>query len=253
MPCRYYFWTLILILVNCATFSPRRSEFKKGLEFYQQANFLEATKLFRSYYVEHPSSDTTLYYLYDCYRRLNQPEQEIRILEQLVNINSKDENVYLKLFYYYRKTARYNNLYELLIHLAPPIKSILDEHYTLTRRLYAEIVTGAAERSKSSDPVVFTVSKGYLPTCPDGKFYGNDTITNGNLIILLDRLIDPVYPQKFLVLKNISDHSFLYLPYMRLIHLGIIEFDPELNPGECASITMAAKAVANLKNSGFFD
>ena len=40
---------------------------------------------------------------------------------------------------------------------------------------------------------------------------------------------------------------------MRLIHLGIIEFDPELNPDEYASITMAVKAVANLKSRGLFD
>lgn len=253
MPCRYYCWTLILLSLNCATFSPRRSEFEKGLEFYQQADFRQASKLFRSYYVKHPDSDTTLYYLYDCYRRLNQPEKEITILEQLAKTNSKDENVYLKLFYFYRKTARYKNLYKLLVHLTPPIKDIFDKHYALTKMLYAEIITGAAPKSEYSDPVVFTASNGYLPIFPDGKFYGNDTITNGNLIILLDRLIDPIYPQNFLGMKNLSDHSFLYLPYMRLIHLGIIEFDPELNPDEYASITMAVKAVANLKSRGLFD
>lgn len=253
MPGRYYYCTLILAFINCAPFFHRRSEFEKGLEFYQQLNFREAAKHFDSHYVKHPSSDTTLYYLYDCFKRLNQPGQEIKVLERFAEIGSKDKTVYLNLFYYYRKMSRYNDLYKLLINLEPSIKDIFNERCVLTRRLYGEILSGATKKSVYSDPVIFAVSEGYIPVYPNGEFYADDTITNGNLIIILDRLVDPIYPHNFFKMKNISSSSFLYLPYMRLVQLGIIEYDPELNPDECASVIMAAKAVANLKNGGLID
>ncbi len=251
MSYRIYYW--ILIFVGCAAFFHRRSEFDKGLERYQQSNFQEAVIHFNAYYVKHPDSDTTLYYLYDCYKRLNQPERGASVLEQLVKAGTIDENVYSALFSYYRKTSRYKDLYTLLINLDAPIKDALNKRHVLTRRLYAEIISGATNKAIYSDPMVFAVSEGYIPLYPDGNFYDNDRITNGNLIILLDKLLDPIYPQKFFRMKNISSHSFLYLPYMRLVHFGIIEFDPELNPDEHASITTAVSAVTNLRNRGCID
>jgi len=170
-----------------------------------------------------------------------------------VKIGSIDEKVYLALFSYYHKTARYRDLYRLLINLDSPIQDTVNEHHILTRRLYAEILCGAQEKPVSSDPLVFVVSEGYIPPFPDGQSYENDPITIGNLIILLDKLVEPVYPKQFFKIKNISNRSFLYLPYMRLIELGIVELDPELNPEENASVTTTARAVANLKKRGFID
>lgn len=253
MSCRNYCWILILVSLHCATFLHRPSEFEKGLKLHQQAHFSEAAVHFNNYYVKHPDSDTTLYYLYDCYKQLSQPEQSARVLEQLVKIGSKDEKVYLALFSYYHKTARYRDLYRLLINLESPVQDTMDERHILTRRLYAEILCGAQEKPVNTDPLVFVTSEGYIPPFPDGQSYENDPITVGNLIILLDRLVDPVYPKQFFKMKNISNRSFIYLPYMRLVELGIIELDPELIPEENASITMTIRAVANLKRKGFID
>ncbi len=175
------------------------------------------------------------------------------MLEQLAKLRSKDENVYLNLFYFYRKTARYKSLYELLINLESHIENVFNKYYVLTRRLYAEIISGATSNRNNSDPVVFAVSEGYIPLCPDGKFYGDDTVTIGNFIILLDLLVDPCYPQNFFKMQKIPNNSFLYLPYMRLVHLGIIEFNQELDPDASTSITLAAKAIANLKKEGLLD
>jgi len=253
MPCRHCFLTLIFIVINCATLFHRPNEFEKGLKSYQQANFQEAAHHFSSHYVKNPHSDTTLYYLYNCYKQLSQLERGIEVLEQLVKIGSKDRNVYLNLFYYYRKTARYKNLYELISNLELHIGIILDECYVLTRKLYAEIISGATNRPSKFDPVIFAVSKGYIPLCPDGEFYADDTITLGNFIILLNLLVEPFYPQNFFRMQKMSNRSFLYLPYMRLVHLGIMEFDHELDPNESTPITVAAKAIANLKKRGLLD
>lgn len=253
MPCRHYCWILILASLHCATILRRPSEFEKGLKLYQQAHFHEASVHFNTYYSKHPNSDTTLYYLYDCYKQLNQPEQSARVLEQLAKIGSKDEKVYLALFSYYHKTSRYRDLYRLLINLDAPVQDTLNEHHILTRRLYAEILCGAQEKPVYTDPLVFVMSEGYIPPFPDGLSYENDTITIGNLIILLDKLVDPIYPKRFFRMKNISNRSFLYLPYMRLVELGIVELDPDLNPVENASIMMTVRALANLKKRGFID
>ncbi len=253
MPCRYYFWTLIVLFIGCATLFHRPSDFEKGLEFYQQSHFREAAKHFGSYYLKHPDSDTVLYYLYDCYRRLNNPERSVRVLEQLIIIGSTDENVYLNLVHHYRTSSRYKDLYKLLTSLTPPVEDKVNDYYGLTQRLYAEIISGATTESVHSDPMAFAVLEGYIPVCPDGKVYDTDTITNGNLIILLDRLVEPVYPQKFFRMENISNRSFLYLPYMRLVHLGIVEFDAALNPNAHALVTTAVKAVTNLKKRGLID
>lgn len=253
MPRRNYCWILVFVFLHCSTLLQHRSEFDKGLKLYQQSNFYEAALHFNAYYTKHPHSDTTLYYLYDCYKKLNQPERGALVLEQLVRTGSRDENVYMALFAYYHKTSRYDDLYKLLINLDNPIQDSFNERYVLTRQLYAEIICGATTKFVHSDPIVFAILEGYLPSFPDGETHMHDSITNGNLIILLDKLIEPVYPERFFKMKNIASSSFLYLPYMRLVHLGIVEFNRELDPGENAPITTAAQAVANLGKRGFID
>ncbi len=253
MPCRNYCWILIFVFLHCATLFQRRSEFEKGLKLYQQSNFREASVHFNAYYTKHPDSDTTLYYLYDCYRKLNQSERSARVLEQLVKIGSLDKKVYLALFSHYHRTSRYDDLYRLLINLDNPIQDTFDERYVLTRELYAEIICGATTKFVHSDPIVFAILEGYLPSFPDGETHEDDPITYGNLIILLDKLVEPIYPERFYKMKNISSSSFLYLPYMRLVHLGVVELNQELDPEEKAPITMAAQAVANLEKRGVID
>jgi tetratricopeptide (TPR) repeat protein len=246
MSYRHYFWIIIIIFFNCTLFF-QKNEFEKGLRYYKEGNFSKASHYFSEYYSEHPESDTILYYLYDCYNKLHQEERKVAVLEQFAKLNSDNENVYLNLFNYYQKNAQYHSLYKLLTELQPVMRDTMDKHYVVTRRLYAEIVSGAFNIAGRSDPMVFATSHGYLPLFPDNKFYDDDTITQGNLIILLDRLVPPLYPEKFYTMRYISNHSFLYLPYMRLVALGVLEFNPELNPSENARISTVATAVAHLK------
>jgi len=253
MPSRHYFWTLVLLILSCSTFFHRRSEFEKGLADYQAEYFLKAAKHFETYYAEHIESQTTLYYLYDCYKKLNQGTEVIHVLEQLVKIGSMDENVYLNLFQYYRTNLQYNDLYTLLNNLKPPVASIFNEKHALTRKLYAEIISGATDRSVYADPMVFAVSEKYLPLFPDSKFYDHDTLTNKNLVILFDKLVEPIYPKTFYTMKIVQTNSFIYLPYMRLVHLGIMDFNADLDPDAKALVTSAVKGIARLKNRGLIN
>ena len=252
MPRRYYYWIVIIILTHCASFLQRKSAFEQGLALYQEAHYQEAIHYFHDHYNKHPDDTTTLYYLQNCYRVLGQTEQELGVLEKLAQLGSHDENVYLNLFYYYRQASQHQALYAMLIAVEPAIAAAIDTHYVLTRRLYAELITGASGKS-SLEAVVFAASQGYVPVYPDGIFRDDDTITNGGLIILLDRLIEPLYPTKFYAMKSISDHSFLYLPYMRLVHHGIMEFNADIEPQENAATTQAARAIAQLKLRGIID
>jgi tetratricopeptide (TPR) repeat protein len=246
MSYRHYLWILITIFFNCTLFF-QKNEFEKGLRYYQEGDFRQASYYFSEYYSEHPESDTVLYYLYDCYNKLHQHEKKIAVLEQFAKRGSENENVYLNLFSFYQKNAQYHDLYELLAELHPVMRNMLDTRYVVTRRLYAEIVSGAFNITGSLDPMVFATSHGYLPLFPDNKFYDDDTITQGNLIMLLDRLVAPLYPEKFYTMRYISNHSFLYLPYMRLVVLGVLEFNPELNPAENARISTVVTAFVHLK------
>jgi tetratricopeptide (TPR) repeat protein len=253
MPCRYYLFTIIFVIINCGSLFHRPNEFEKGLTFYKQSNFYRACEHFYSYYVTHPNSDTTLYYLYDCYKRLNQPEQGIKVLEQLSKMSSGDKSVYFNLFYSYRKMKRWKNLYKLILDLPPPARVYINERYVLTRRLFAELISGATKKCVDANPVGFVISEGYMALFPDNRFYYDDIITNDKFIMLLDKLVEPVYPQKFLRMKNIPNNSYLYLPYMRLVHLGILDFNPDLQPDEHTLVTIAAKTIAQLKKRGIID
>jgi hypothetical protein len=175
------------------------------------------------------------------------------VLEQCVENGSEDKNVYLNLFYYYRKNARFHDLYRFMLKSDSMIQDAVDKYFCLTRRLFAELLVGASTHASQSDPVVFATTHGYLRLLPDGKFYEHDTITHGNLIILLDRLVDQVYPTRFFTLRNIPNRSFLYLPYMRLVELGILELDESLEPHDAAPISVASHAIAQLKKRGLID
>lgn len=230
----------------------RKSAFEKGVEHYQQSEYKEAIHQFTEHYTTNPNDTTALYYLQSCYRALNKIEQEIVVLEALAQLGTHNENVYLNLFHYYHAASRHQDLFDMLVTVEPAIATAIDKHYVLTRRLYAELFAGASGKS-SLDAVVFAASHGYVPVYPDGTFRDNDTITNGGLIILLDKLLEPLYPEKFYAMKSISDHSFLYLPYMRLVHLDIMEFDATIEPQENAATTQAARAIARLKKRGIID
>jgi tetratricopeptide (TPR) repeat protein len=254
MSSRHYFWTLVLLVsLSCSTFFKRRSEFEKGLIEYQKDHYQQAAIHFDAYYNEHPESQTTLYYLYDCYKKLKNETKSVYVLEQLINIGSTDENAYLNLFHFYQRNKKYQEMFAFLNSLQPSINRVINEKHALTRRLYAEIVCGASERSIYADPMVFAISEKYLPLFPDSKFYDHDTLTNGNLIILFDRLVDPVYPEDFFNMKKIQNNSYLYLPYMRLVHLGIMPFNAELDPDEWAQLTSAVSGVAQLKKRGLIE
>lgn len=252
MPHRYYYWTVIIILTSCAPFLRRPSAFEKGVEHYQQSSFQEAIHYFTDHYNTHPNDTTTLFYLQHCYRILGQHEQELAVLEKLAQLGIGNANVYLNLFHFYRKTSRHHDLYTMLVTLEPSAAEAIDQHYVLTRRLYAQLITGAS-RKTVSDPIVYAASEGYMTIFPDGTFRDHDTITNGNLIVLLDRLIEPIYPKDFFTMKYISDHSFLYLPYMRLVNLGILSFDANIEPHANAATSVAAHAIGRLKQRGVID
>lgn len=252
MPCRRYFWPLILVLFSCAPLL-RRSSLERGLDYYKKGDFRTAAVHFNFYYSTHPGSDSALYYLYDCYVKLDEPKRAVDVLKQLAKMGTKDKDVYLHLFYAHRKNARYRDLYMLLTNTDRMITDAVNQHFALTRQLFAELVSGVSTKAHYSDPVAFVTSHGYMSYLPDGKFYGDDTITQGNLIILLDTFVRPIYPQNFFKLENITNRSFLYLPYMRLIDVGVLALDPDLDPNEHAPISMAVEAIGRLKQRGYIE
>ncbi len=247
MTWRSCFLPLFIIILGCAVFM-RRDDFEEGKDAYYKSNFVAAAKYFSAYYQKHPASEITMYYLYDCYQRLNETAQAFQVLEQLAQLGVEDQNVYLNLFSHYQESARYQDLYQLLVRLKPGFWPAVDKKHTLTRRLYAEILLGAfGNRADNKDPVGFALKGNFLEVLPDGQFYEDDAMTIGNLIIALDRLFEPIYPSKFYAMTNVPNHSFIYLPYMRLVGLGILNFDQTLDPDENAPISMAIQAINNLK------
>lgn len=251
---RRHIWTLaLLISLSCSSFFKRPSEFEKGLAEYKEKRYQKATVHFNAFYSEHPESQTTLYYLYDCYKKLNDAKKSAQILEQLITIGSTDENAYLNLFLFYRRNKKYQEMFSLLDNLDPSINDILNKRHALTRRLYAEMICGACERSIYADPMIFAVTEKYMPIFPDSKFYDLDTLTNGNLIVLFDRLVEPIYPENFFVMKKMQNNSYLYIPYMRLIDMGIMPFDAELDPDAWAELSWAVNGIAQMKNRGLIE
>jgi tetratricopeptide (TPR) repeat protein len=250
---RDHFWKVILFFCCCTPLLQRESDFERGLELYKGKQYAAAAERFESHHTQHPNHDSTLYYLFDCYKKLDKPEEQISILEKLVHKNTTDVNVYLNLLYSYRKYARYRDLYTLLTRYPSDLQDHLERHLALTRRLLAELICGAAFQKVTADPMIYTISKGYLPLFPDGQLYADDTLTYANLIVLLDRLIEPEYPRNFFPMKNISTKSYLYLPYMRLVDSGILTFEPYLVPEFPARTLTAVRAVEALAKRGSFD
>lgn len=254
MSCRHYRWAVVFLIISCASFFDRRNDFQKGLTSYQQSHYDKAIEHFLRYAQSHPRSETTFYYLHDCYRQLNQHEKSIQALEALIKMGTEDAQVYLALFKYYEKAALYRELHQLITNASDDTRLVLNRTFPLTRKRYAELLSGVSSDARSSaDPIVFAVSKGYMPMFLNGKFYENDIITNGNLIIILDNLVEPLYPARFFTTKHIANNSYLYLPYMRLVHLGILTFDEELSPEKPAFLDVAAQAIAILKDRGIVD
>ncbi|MEO0141915.1 MAG: tetratricopeptide repeat protein [candidate division WOR-3 bacterium] len=249
MPRRHHLWPLILFFFACILFKP--NYYKEGIRFYKNGEFERAAEYFQRFYNQSPAGDSTLYYLYSCYYHLGKFERCIKILNELASKDSPDENVYLNLFQYYRQSRKFSELYKMLLNLKSEILSRLDCHFPLTRTLLAEIITGATTLRSDLEPVSYTIAKGYLTCAPDQKFYGSDTITMANFITILDRLIPPVYPRKFFVIKSIPANSYLYLPYMRLIDQEILKPIPELNPEAPVSISSAVQAIDRMKNKRF--
>jgi tetratricopeptide (TPR) repeat protein len=220
---------------------------------YKDKQYNEAISLFEAHHTEHPDSDSALYYLFDCYRQLGRSEEQILTLAKLVKRGVGDENVYLNLIYYYRKHGRFNDLYQLLLNLPPATKDRVDKYSAVTRKLLAELICGAVTENIKTDPTIFTISRGYLPRFPDGQLYEDDTLTVANLIILLDRLVEPDYPRDLYPMKHISTKSYLYLPYMRLVHFGVMQFSPYVMPDQYAKLSTAIHALEILRERGRFD
>lgn len=253
MPCRHHLWAVVLILSGCGTFLHRADNFEQGLNSYNNKQYDEAVNHFKAYHDEHPTHDSTLYYLFNCYKQLNKSQEQILVLEKLVNTGVDDENVYLNLIYFYRKHERYSDVYNSLLRFSPLTEDHEIKYWPLTREFFAELICGAVAHDTKTDPMIFCVSRGYLPLFPDGQQYQNDTLTQASLIMLLDRLLEPTYPRNFHPMKHISTKSYLYLPYMRLVDSGILQFDPYLTPDEYARVSMATHALEKLHKRGRLD
>lgn len=240
------------MFASCASLFDRKSDFERGLLLYNSRQFPEAIGYFNSHHAKFPDSDSTLYYLFNCYKQLNRYDDQIVILEKMAARGAKDENVYLNLVYFYRKNERFGALYNMLVRLQPPLSNEVGKHLIMSRRLLAELICGVADII-NTDPMIFCISKGYLPIFPDGQLYEKDTLTTANVIILLDRLAEPIYPRNLFPMQHISTRSYLYLPYMRLVELGIMEFDPLIEPDQNASVITAVRALDKMNKRRRFD
>ena len=246
-------WALILIFCSCASLLHRENDFEHGLSLYRRKQYAEAVDCFESYHKQYPDYDSTLYYLFNCYKHLNKHQEQISVLKILASRNIEDENVYLNLVYYYRKYEMYTDLYTLLLKCPSQIKDALDRNLRLTRGFFAELICGATAKDTQTDAMTYCISRDYLPLFPDGQMYYDDTLTFAHLIILLDRLVAPDYPRHFFPMKNISTKSYLYLPYMRLVDSGILELQPYVVPEDPALVTTAVSAIAEFIKRGRFD
>jgi hypothetical protein len=174
-------------------------------------------------------------------------------LEKLVENEVSDGNVYLNLIYFYREHDRFKDLYTLILNLPAAVANQADKYSAVTRKFFAELICGAVTDHIRTDPMIFTISMDYLPRFPDGQLYEDDTLSVANLIILLDRLVEPVYPRNLYPMKHISTKSYLYLPYMRLIHFGILQLNPYVIPDQYVNLSTTIHALDVLKKRGRFD
>ncbi len=252
MPHRHHHWPLIALVVpllSCTLFH-KPTDFEKGLKRYQAGDYERAARLFDTYAKRYPAFDTGLYYLCDCYARLGRTEERFRALAQLAGLHVEDINIYLNLIDHERSNGRWSGVVGLLCGLPPGVTGEYNRRFILTRRGYAELACGAAGINDAGNPLVGALTRGYLNSLPDGFAYPDDTVTLGNLIILLDRLVPPDPPRSYPALQTLDARSYLYLPYLRLVGLGIIDYEPALDPDRPATPVECARALVRLKNAG---
>jgi len=245
---KYHFF--IAAILSCALF-PKPNIYKKGVESYQKNDFAQAIKHFTDFYKKSPSGDSTLFFLYNCYNKIRDIDASIRILEELAKRKNSLELIYANLFNYYHQYNLYYKINQLLLNAPFSAVQKFDQRYPLTQKFCAELFTGATTNVPIKDPISYAVKKGYLKPAPDGKFYANDTIKLNNLILLLDSFLPPIHPERTFLIKNIGTDSYLYLPYLRLVSLGILQFDDNINPAANASLSQTVQAINVLKNKGF--
>jgi len=254
MPRCYYIWIALIFFLQCASIFDRRNEFEKAVAYYQQSDIEKAIHYFKEYYAKNPFSDTTLYYLHDCYRQQGDINAQILVLERLTDLNTKDIHVYTVLLRYYFDNKEYDRFFETYRSAPVSIVPLLDARYTLTRELYAKLLLGATRTAKwQGDPMEFAVTKGFLHTVITDAYYQDDTMTIGNLIVALDRLLEPTYPKQFYPMSYISERSFLYLPYMRLVDMDILAYERDVDPNRITPLNIAVKAIHAMMQRGYLD
>ncbi len=244
-------YSILLITILSCAFFPKPNLYKKGTESYKKNDFQQAIKYFNGFYKKSPSGDSTLFYLYNCYNKIGDIETSIKILEELARRKNPNDQIYINLFNYYRQQKLYYKNYQLLMTLPFPVLQKIDQMYPLTQKLCAELFTGATTNVRVDDPINYAVRKGFLKHAPDGKFYDNDTLRVNHLILLLDSFLPLMQIRFDYSTKNIKSDSYLFLPYFRLVSLGILKLDENINPGAYASLSQALRAINELKNKGY--
>lgn len=237
-------------MLSCVFFSGPNL-YRKGIESYQRNDFNQAIKYFNNFYKKSPSGDSTLFYLYNCYNKIGDVTSSIKILEELTRRKNPNEQIYINLFNYYRQQKLYYKINHLLMAAPLPIVQKIDRIYPVTAKLCAELFTATATSVQIDDPIAYAVRKGFLRHAPDGKFYDNDTLRVNHLILLLDSFLPPVQVRFEYSMKNIKPDSYLFLPYSRLVTVGILQFDENINPEAYVSLSQALRAINELKKKGY--
>lgn len=251
MPSRHHLLALILLTAGCS-FLSRKSNYQKGLDSYQRQDYAGAVRFLDDARRREPNNDTILYYLYDCYQNLNDVGNSVRTLEELAALDVPDQNVYLHLHQYYHDSRNYPRVNALMGAAPAAVRSFFAERYVLTRRLCAECFCGALG-AQPADPVRFCIDHRLMSPMPDGLFYETDIVSNGGLIIMLDRLLAPTYPERLYPVRAIPTDSYLYLPYLRLVNAGILPYDSLVNPQGSASVISLLDALDVMSQKGYLD
>ncbi|MEO0124142.1 MAG: hypothetical protein ABIL69_09100 [candidate division WOR-3 bacterium] len=239
-----------MFFISCSLFQ-KQNLYQKGLKNYEKKDYERAIKYFTEFYKNSPTGDSTLFFLYNCYIKIGDVQTGIKILGELAKRKNPSEHIYTNLFNYYHQNNLFYKINQMLLNAPQSVIQKFDQKYPLTKRRFAELLTGAISSSKVNDPVNFVIRKGLLKSSPDGKFYDNDTIKINQLILLLDSFISPVIPEINMNLKYIKADSYLYLPYLRLISLDILKPDENIDPESTGPLSMALYGITNLKNKGF--
>ncbi|MCX7994616.1 MAG: hypothetical protein N3A65_02420 [candidate division WOR-3 bacterium] len=239
-----------ILMASCGIFS-EENLYKKGIASYEKKEYEKAIRYFTLYYQKVPTGDSTLFFLYNCYLKINDHQSAVKILEELARRGHPDENIYINLYHFYQRNNSYDKMIKMLLNTPPDVMEKIDLKFPLTRRRVAELFAGIFSLKPVSDPINFVLDKGFMKPAPDGKFYENDTVKIYHLILFLDSYLPPVTPQSYIYLKNIKPDSYLYLPCSRLVSLGILELDENIDPEARCSLSQVLRAIMNLKNKGY--